>query len=111
MPKVLLICSLNWINVIWQLLKVIPKDEVIEKNLNTSKSCLLAHGRWGWTKKGIHLATNAFNREDVNWLSTVINRKFGLNSTVHNTGRIFLPVKYAQILWDSNSIYGNWCTK
>lgn len=52
-------------------------------------------GDGGRTGKGIHLATNAFMEEDVRRLIVVLNRKFGLSCTWHNTNRIYIPVKSA----------------
>jgi len=44
----------------------------------------------------IHLATNAFLENDVRRLIKVLNEKFGLNCTWHNTNRIYIPVKSAK---------------
>lgn len=75
--------------------KVIPDDKILEEVLTP---VALAHwhmGDGGWTGKGIHLATNAFPEEGVRRLIEVLNRKFGLSCTWHNTNRIYIPVKSA----------------
>lgn len=59
----------------------------------------LAHwlmGDGGWTGNGIHLATNSFTVQDNLRLIKVLNDKFGLHATLHNTNRIFLPVASAK---------------
>lgn len=65
------------------------------RSFNSCEPCSLTHGDGGWTGKGIHLATNAFREEDVRRLIAVLNRKFGLSCTWHNTNRIYIPVKSA----------------
>jgi hypothetical protein len=59
----------------------------------------LAHwlmGDGGWTGNGIHLATNSFTQQDNLRLIKVLQDKFGIHATLHNTNRIYLPVASAK---------------
>lgn len=75
--------------------KVIPDDKILEEVLTPVSLAHWHQGDGGWTGKGIHLATNAFPEEDVRRLIVVLNRKFGLSCSWHNTNRIYIPVKSA----------------
>jgi len=75
--------------------KVIPEDKILEEVLTPVSLAHWHMGDGGWTGKGIHLATNAFPEEDVRRLIVVLNRKFGLSCSWHNTNRIYIPVKSA----------------
>jgi hypothetical protein len=52
-------------------------------------------GDGGWTGKGIHLGTNAFEKNDVERLIAILNKKFELNCTLHSNNRIYISVKSA----------------
>jgi hypothetical protein len=47
-------------------------------------------GDGGWTKSGIHLATNSFSLQDVQLLITVLTTKFGIKYTIHSRNRIYI---------------------
>jgi len=74
--------------------KVIPSDAILENLLTPINLAHWHMGDGGWTKKGIHLATNAFKKEDVERLISVLNKKFSLSCTMHNRNRIYIPVKF-----------------
>ena len=44
----------------------------------------------------VNIATNAFSQNDVRRLIEVLNKKFGLNCSLHKTNRIYIPVKSAK---------------
>ena len=47
-------------------------------------------GDGGWTKSGIHLATNSFSALDVQLLITVLTTKYGIKCTMHSRNRIYI---------------------
>lgn len=71
------------------------EDKILEKMLTPVSLAHWHMGDGGWTGKGIHLATNAFTKEDVLRLIAVLNKKFGLSCTWHNTNRIYIRLKSA----------------
>lgn len=44
----------------------------------------------GWTKTGIHLATNNFTPQDTIRLVDVLRSKFGLKCSIHSRNRIYI---------------------
>lgn len=76
--------------------KIIPENKILYEVLTPISLAHWHMGDGGWTGKGIHLATNAFRENDVRRLIEVLNKKFGLNCTWHNTNRIYIPVKSAK---------------
>ena len=76
--------------------KIIPENKILEEILTPISLAHWHMGDGGWTGKGIHLATNAFSQNDVRRLIEVLNKKFGLNCSWHNTNRIYIPVKSAK---------------
>lgn len=49
-------------------------------------------GDGGWTKLGIHLATNSFTRADVELLVQVLTTKYGIKCSIHSRNRIYIHV-------------------
>ncbi len=47
----------------------------------------------GWTGKGIHLATNAFTKEDLLRLIDVLQNKFKLDCSIHSRNRVYIKAK------------------
>ncbi|TPG03869.1 hypothetical protein EAH88_19140 [Rhodanobacter glycinis] len=44
----------------------------------------------GWTKGGIHLATNSFTPDDTKRLAEVLSSKYGLKVSIHSRNRIYI---------------------
>lgn len=80
----------NYLHSIWYVdgVKVIPAN--IDTLITPVSLAYWFMDDGGWTKTGIHLATNSFTPEDTARLVNVLQVKFGLKCSIHSRNRIYI---------------------
>jgi hypothetical protein len=83
----------NALHALWYVngVKVIPNN--IQELLTPVAIAYWFMDDGGWTKTGIHLATNCFSEGDTLRLMAVLQEVYGLKCTVHSRNRIYIWAK------------------